>query len=48
LSAAITPGSTDPNWWKSYGFADSFHPTPYGHQLVAQLISKSLAIKGWL
>jgi outer membrane lipase/esterase len=48
LSAAITAGSTDPNWWKSYGFADSFHPTPYGHQLVAQLISKSLAIKGWL
>jgi phospholipase/lecithinase/hemolysin len=48
LSAAITAGSTDPNWWKSYAFSDGFHPTPYGHQLVAQLISKSLAIKGWL
>jgi len=47
LSAAPPSGVTDPNWWKSYGFADSFHPTPYGHQLVAQLISRSLAQQGW-
>lgn len=48
LSAAPPTGVTGADWWKSYGFADSFHPTPYGHQLTAQLISKTLAIKGWL
>jgi len=48
LSANPPTGVTDPNWWKTYGFSDSFHPTPYGHQLVSQLISRSLAIKGWL
>jgi outer membrane lipase/esterase len=34
--------------WKSYGFSDGFHPTPAGHQLLAQLISVELAKKGWL
>jgi len=48
LSAAPPTGVTDTNWWKSYGFSDGFHPTPYGHQLTAQLISKTLASKGWL
>jgi len=48
LSAAPPTGVSDPNWWKGYAFSDGFHPTPYGHQLVYQLISKSLAIKGWL
>ena len=48
LSARPPAGVTDPDWWKSYAFADSFHPTPYGHQLTQQLIAKSLAIKGWL
>ncbi|MDY0744731.1 SGNH/GDSL hydrolase family protein [Paucibacter sp. R3-3] len=46
LSAAS--GHSSPDWWKNYAFANQFHPTPYGHQLVAQLISKSLSIKGWL
>jgi phospholipase/lecithinase/hemolysin len=48
LSAAPPAGVTDPDWWKTYAFADSFHPTPYGHQLLAQLIAKSLAAAGWL
>jgi len=48
LSAAPPTGVSGADWWKSYGFSDSFHPTPYGHQLTAQLISKTLAIKGWL
>jgi len=46
LSATAGKPSTD--WWKSYAFSDSFHPTPYGHQLTQQLIAKSLATKGWL
>lgn len=48
LSAAPPAGVTDANWWKTYAFSDSFHPTPYGHQLLAQLISLSLTRAGWL
>lgn len=49
LSAAPPAGATGgADWWKSYAFADSFHPTLYGHQLTQQLIAKSLSIKGWL
>jgi phospholipase/lecithinase/hemolysin len=49
--SALTPpsGATGgANWWKTYAFSDSFHPTPYGHQLLAQLISRTLAQVGWL
>jgi phospholipase/lecithinase/hemolysin len=49
LSAQAPPaGGTGSDWWKRYGFADNFHPTPYGHQLIYQLVSKSLAQAGWL
>jgi outer membrane lipase/esterase len=50
LSAQTPPtGSAGgANWWKTWGFSDGFHPTPYGHQLLAQLISRSLARAGWL
>lgn len=48
LSAAPPAGASGADWWKSYAFSDSFHPTPYGHQLVQQAIGKSLATKGWL
>ena len=37
-----------PVGWRSYAFSDGFHPTPFGHQLLAQLVSRSLAQKGWL
>jgi outer membrane lipase/esterase len=49
LSAAPPTGATGgADWWKTYAFADSFHPTLYGHQLTQQLIAKALSIKGWL
>jgi len=49
LSAAPPAGvSGGADWWKTYAFSDSFHPTPYGHQLTQQLIGKALATKGWL
>ena len=41
------PGKT-PGWWKSYAFSDGFHPTPYGHQLLAASVSRALARAGWL
>ncbi|MFM2067909.1 MAG: hypothetical protein RLZZ584_2818 [Pseudomonadota bacterium] len=48
LSAMTPPaGATGgADWWKSYLFSDSFHPTPYGHQLVFQRISLALAAAG--
>ncbi len=50
LSAATPPAGATGGaaWWQTYGFADGFHPTPYGHQLVGQLVSRTLASAGWL
>lgn len=31
-----------------YLFADSVHPTPYAHKLLAQLVTKELVLAGWL
>ncbi len=50
-ASAITPtvGATGATtWWQTYLFADNFHPTPYGHQLLAQLVAKRLTEAGWL
>lgn len=50
LAAAPPPaGATGgADWWKSYAFSDGFHPTPYGHDLLARYISRALATAGWL
>ena len=48
LSAAIPVGETSADWWKHYVFANDFHPTPYGYQQMGQLVSRTLAQKGWL
>jgi len=50
LSAMTPPtGATGgADWWKTYAFSDSFHPTPQAHKNLAQLISRSLAQAGWL
>ena len=50
-ASSITPsagadGTT--TWWKKYLYADNFHPTPYGHQLLAQMVAKRLTEAGWL
>jgi phospholipase/lecithinase/hemolysin len=42
-----TAGKTA-GWWKNYAFSDSFHPTPYGHQLLSASVSRALAKAGWL
>ena len=42
-----TAGKTA-GWWTRYAFSDSFHPTPYGHQLLAASVSRALARAGWL
>jgi len=50
FASSITPtqNATGTDWWKTYAFSDNFHPTPYGHQLLAQLVNKRLAEAGWL
>ena len=48
LSAAPPAGATGADWWRRYAFSDGFHPTPYGHQLLSQLISLELARAGWI
>jgi phospholipase/lecithinase/hemolysin len=49
LSAAPPAGSPGgANWWGTYLFSDGFHPTPFGHQLLAQSIASALAKAGWL
>ncbi|MEY4907433.1 MAG: hypothetical protein RL260_1151 [Pseudomonadota bacterium] len=48
LAAAPPTGLTGTGWYKSYAFSDGFHPTPYGHQLLSQLIARTLAQAGWL
>ncbi len=48
LSAAPPAGATGGgNWWGTYLFSDGFHPTPYGHQLLAELIGRALTTAGW-
>jgi len=50
-ASALTPkhdAVNGTNWWKTYLFADNFHPTPYGHQLLGQLVAKRLTEAGWL
>jgi phospholipase/lecithinase/hemolysin len=41
--ANVVPGVID-----RYQFADTVHPTPYGHQLLAELVSGELTRRGWL
>jgi phospholipase/lecithinase/hemolysin len=41
------PGKT-PGWWKAHAFSDGFHPTPFGHNLMAASVSRALARAGWL
>lgn len=48
LSANPPAGATGSDWWRHWYFSDGFHPTPYGHELAYQLISRSLARAGWL
>lgn len=33
--------------WQKYLFADSFHPTPYGHELLALVFFQSMTPRGW-
>jgi outer membrane lipase/esterase len=47
LDAAPPAGATA-GWWQTWAFADGFHPTPFGHHLLASSVSRALARAGWL
>lgn len=35
-------------WWQTYAFSNGFHPTPFGHSLLASSVSRAIARAGWL
>lgn len=35
-------------WWKTWLFSDGFHPTPYGHQLMGDLVIRAIRTAGWI
>jgi outer membrane lipase/esterase len=47
-SLVCTPANLVPGVVDRYEFADSVHPTPYAHQLLAAYIASEMAKQGWL
>lgn len=48
LSATPPAGvSGGANWWRTYLYSDSFHPTPYGHELLADAVASAVRAKNW-
>ena len=45
---ANPPAGLRAGWWQTWAFSDSFHPTPLGHQLLADSVFRALARAGWL
>ena len=45
---AAPPAGAAAGWWQTWAFSDGFHPTPFGHRLLAASVSRALARAGWL
>lgn len=45
---ANPPAGLSAGWWRTWAFSDGFHPTPFGHQLLAASVNRALARAGWL
>jgi outer membrane lipase/esterase len=45
---AKPPAGAGAGWWQTWAFSDGFHPTPFGHHLLADSVSRALARAGWL
>ena len=48
LAATPPSGATGSDWFNSWLFSDSFHPTGKGHELATQSILRTLRAAGWL
>lgn len=44
---AVPPDGLAAGWWRTWIFADDFHLSPYGHQLLADTIKRALVDAGW-
>lgn len=48
-ASSIMPSvGTGTTWWTTYLFADNFHPTPRGHELLGTEVNQRLRQLGWL
>ena len=45
---AAPPAGLSAGWWQTWTFSDGFHPTPYGHRLLASSVSRAIARAGWI
>lgn len=45
---ASPPAGASAGWWTTYLFSNGFHPTPYGHRLLAASVARAIARAGWL
>jgi phospholipase/lecithinase/hemolysin len=45
---AAPPAGLAAGWWQTWAFSDGFHPTPFGHRLLAASVSRAIARAGWL
>jgi outer membrane lipase/esterase len=45
---AAPPAGLAAGWWQTWAFSDGFHPTPFGHRLLAASVNRALARAGWL
>lgn len=45
---ANPPAGLRAGWWNTWAFSDGFHPTPYGHRLLANAIEEALQDSGRL
>jgi outer membrane lipase/esterase len=45
---AAPPNGLAAGWWQTWAFSDGFHPTPFGHRLLAASVGRALARAGWL
>ncbi len=40
--------SSQASKWRKMSFADGFHPSPYTHTLIAQLVNRTLSTRSWM
>lgn len=45
---AAPPSGLTAGWWQAWAFSDGFHPTPFGHRLLAASVARAIARAGWL
>jgi outer membrane lipase/esterase len=47
-TASALDKSPQASKWRKMSFSDDFHPSPYTHNLIAQLVNRTLSIRSWM